>query len=217
MCASNNINILEFILRTLHVPAAEKNTFLKDYIEELIEQPNQSERAVYEEIACNELVIEQLGEVEKAVDAHVEKYRSALKSTHGIKIGDYESIADFENEEQEHRKIADFYTRRRDEALAPIRQWPAYVGFGVGVLGLVGTFALGEFMLLLALGGAAFGGLTLLSNKNQVKKLHLNCTIMTQSADETLKSLYAEYRQYLAEFHEYDDYPERIKDEFRKL
>ena len=57
MQAKNNINILEFILKTSNVPEEQKNTFLKGYIDELIASPNQAEKEVYDEIAYNELVI----------------------------------------------------------------------------------------------------------------------------------------------------------------
>ena len=63
MQAKNNINILEFILRTVNVPIEQKNTFLKGYIDELIATPNQSEKDVYDEIAYNELVIRYEGEI----------------------------------------------------------------------------------------------------------------------------------------------------------
>jgi hypothetical protein len=66
MQAKNNINILEFILRTVNVPIEQKNTFLKGYIDELIATPNQSEKDVYDEIAYNELVIRYEGEIETA-------------------------------------------------------------------------------------------------------------------------------------------------------
>lgn len=66
MQAKNNINILEFILRTVHVPDEQKNTFLKGYIDELIAAPNQAEKDVYDEIAYNELVIRYEGDVETA-------------------------------------------------------------------------------------------------------------------------------------------------------
>ena len=66
MQAKNNINILEFILKTVNVPAEEKNTFLKGYIDEIIAAPNQVEKDVYDEIAYNELVIRLEGEVDVA-------------------------------------------------------------------------------------------------------------------------------------------------------
>lgn len=66
MQAKNNKVILEFILKTANVPEEQKNTFLKNYIDELIESPNKAEKEVYEEIAYNELVIRLEGDVEKA-------------------------------------------------------------------------------------------------------------------------------------------------------
>lgn len=66
MLAKNNINILEYILKIVNVPAEQKNEFLKDYIDELIDKPNQVEESVYEEIAYNELVIKLEGDIDAA-------------------------------------------------------------------------------------------------------------------------------------------------------
>ena len=66
MQAKNNVNILEFILKTSNVPEEQKNTFLKGYIDELIASPNQAEKEVYDEIAYNELVIKLEGDVTAA-------------------------------------------------------------------------------------------------------------------------------------------------------
>lgn len=66
MQAKNNINILEFILKTSNVPEEQKNTFLKGYLDELIASPNQAEKEVYDEIAYNELVIKFEGDVAAA-------------------------------------------------------------------------------------------------------------------------------------------------------
>ena len=66
MQAKNNINILEFILKTSNVPEEQKNTFLKGYIDELIAAPNQAEKDVYDEIAYNELVIKLEGDITAA-------------------------------------------------------------------------------------------------------------------------------------------------------
>lgn len=66
MQAKNNINIIEFILKTSNVPEEQKNTFLKGYIDELIASPNQAEKEVYDEIAYNELVIKLEGDVSAA-------------------------------------------------------------------------------------------------------------------------------------------------------
>jgi hypothetical protein len=66
MRAKNNINILEFILKTVNVPIEQRNEFLKGYIDELISNPNQVEESIYEEIAYNELVIRLEGDVDTA-------------------------------------------------------------------------------------------------------------------------------------------------------
>lgn len=66
MQAKNNINILEFILHIVNVPAEQRNLFLKDYIDELIETPNPAEKVVRDEIAYNETIIQLRGDVEKA-------------------------------------------------------------------------------------------------------------------------------------------------------
>lgn len=64
--AYNNYNILELILKIVHVPIAERNTYLKEYLNELLEQPNDAELETYNEIAYNELVISMDGDVEGA-------------------------------------------------------------------------------------------------------------------------------------------------------
>ena len=64
--AKNNINILEFILKTVYVPSEQKNYFLKGYIDDLLAAPNQAEESVYDEIVYNELVIELNGDVAMA-------------------------------------------------------------------------------------------------------------------------------------------------------
>ncbi len=64
--ARNNYNILEFILRVVHVPVTEKNTYLKEYLNELLAKPNAVEIETYNEIEYNELIIRLGGEVEAA-------------------------------------------------------------------------------------------------------------------------------------------------------
>lgn len=64
--ASNNYNILEFILKIVNVPLAEKNTYLKEYLNELLAKPNSVEIDTYNEIEYNELIIKMGGDVEGA-------------------------------------------------------------------------------------------------------------------------------------------------------
>lgn len=64
--ANNNYNILEFILKIVNVPVAERNTYLKEYLNELLAKPNDVEIETYNEIEYNELVIQMSGDVEGA-------------------------------------------------------------------------------------------------------------------------------------------------------
>lgn len=74
--AKNNSNILEFILKVVHVPVAEKNTYLKEYLNELLEKPNSVEIATY-----NETIIRMGGDVKAAkevFDREIERRESEL-------------------------------------------------------------------------------------------------------------------------------------------
>lgn len=64
--ANNNYNILEFILKIVNVPLAERNTYLKEYLNELLAKPNSVEIDTYDEIEYNELIIRMSGDVEGA-------------------------------------------------------------------------------------------------------------------------------------------------------
>lgn len=64
--ANNNHNILEFILKIVHVPIAEKNTYLKEYLNELLEKPNAVEIETYNEIEYNEIIIRLKGDIDTA-------------------------------------------------------------------------------------------------------------------------------------------------------
>ncbi len=64
--ANNNYNILEFILKIVNVPVAERNTYLKEYLNDLLAKPNDVEIETYNEIEYNELVIKMGGDAEGA-------------------------------------------------------------------------------------------------------------------------------------------------------
>lgn len=71
--AGNNYNILEFIFKVIHVSAAEKNTYLKEYLNELLAKPNPVETETYREIEYQELVIRLNGDTEKAKEIFAQK------------------------------------------------------------------------------------------------------------------------------------------------
>lgn len=66
MKAKNNKNILQYIKDIVNVPIEQKNEFIKGFIDELIEEPNNVEEGVIAEIEYNETIIKHEGDVEAA-------------------------------------------------------------------------------------------------------------------------------------------------------
>jgi len=64
--AQNNSQILEYILKVVNVTTEERNTYLKEYLNELLESPNEVEIGTYNEIEYNEMIIAMKGDVENA-------------------------------------------------------------------------------------------------------------------------------------------------------
>lgn len=269
MQAKSNINILEFILKTVNVPAEEKNTFLKGYIDEIIAIPNQTEKDTYDEIAYNEHIVRLEGDVEaakecfaaeqakkasdlnliaemidwlygcdtqdvngqirmsvftltkdlqeKAVEAHTEEYRSRRKVNYQVNIDEYSTVVNFKREDEEQEKINSFYNEKRDTAVSTIKNWPAYIGFGVGAAAIAGSFFVGFWLLILTFAGVGYGAFTLLTNKSKRKQIEMSCDESKKATSAAMRQLFAEFKQYQKELDEYDAYHDRILDEIHKV
>ncbi len=269
MSAKNNINILEFILNTVNVPAEEKNVFIKNFIDELIARPNSAEKDVYDEIEYNELIIKLEGDVEAAkeqysalqtkkenelnliaemidwifekdnqdingqirlnmftltkqlhldaVKAHAEAYRSRIKATAEVTLGDYRATVNFKKEDDALSEIRSYYTSVKESAMKEIKSWPAFVGFGLGAAAAVGAFFVGLPLLIATAGGAAYGAFVLISNKSKKKHLMQKCNESIAATSANMQKLFGEYREYCKELDEYDAYYERIINEFDKI
>lgn len=269
MQAKSNINILEFILKTVNVPAEEKNTFLKGYIDEIIAIPNQTEKDTYDEIAYNEHIVRLEGDVEaakecfaaeqakkasdlnliaemidwlygcdtqdvngqirmsvftltkdlqeKAVEAHTEEYRSRRKVNYQVNIDEYSTVVNFKREDEEQEKINSFYNKKRDTAVSTIKNWPAYIGFGVGAAAIAGSFFVGFWLLILTFAGVGYGAFTLLTNKSKRKQIEMSCDESKKATSAAMRQLFAEFKQYQKELDEYDAYHDRILDEIHKV
>lgn len=267
--AKNNINILEFILKIINVPAEQKNIFFKNYVDEIIAAPNQTEKAVYEEIAYYELVIKLEGDVEaakarhsaelrraekqlnlvseivgwiyerdnqdisgqmrlnmftltkklqeKAIASYTDGYRSGRKSVLPIAINDYSSNVDFTRESEEIRKVDAHYTNIKDNALAAIKDWPAFIGFGLAGLAVAGAFYVGYWLFALTAVGIFCGVFSLLSNKSRRNLLELTCQDNIRGTTGILQKLFGEFRQYQTQFNEYDAYHDKITDALGKI
>lgn len=66
MRAKANISILEYVKEVIHVPPEQRNAFIKNFIDELIDAANSEEKEVYDEIAYNETIIRMEGDVDRA-------------------------------------------------------------------------------------------------------------------------------------------------------
>lgn len=154
---------------------------------------------------------------EQAVDAHVEDYRGRRKVTHSVTIGEYSTEVNFKREDEEYGKVTSYFTQKRDDAIAAIKNWKAFVGFGVGAAAVVGAFFAGYWLFAVALIGAGYGVGVLLSNKSQIKHLEQKCSESIKATSDVLQQLFAEFNKYQAELDEYDSYYDRIKSEFSKI
>jgi hypothetical protein len=154
---------------------------------------------------------------EKAVESHTEDYRSRRKVNYQVNIGEYSTVANFKREDEEQQKINSFFTSKRDTALATVKDWPAYIGFGVGAAAIIGCFFAGFWLLILTLGGVGYGLVTLLSNKSKRKQLEQACAESIKTTSATMQQLFAEFKQYQRELDEYDAYHDRILDELHKI
>ena len=95
--AKHNGMILEKIRRIINVRVVEKNTYLKEYLNDLLEKPNDVEIETYNEIEYNETVIRLTGDVKAAKAEHEEKMKKRSSDFHIIStLIDW--VYDFSNE-----------------------------------------------------------------------------------------------------------------------
>lgn len=267
--ASNNYNILEFILRIVNVPIEARNTYLKEYLNELLEKPNDMEIATYNEIEYNELVIRMSGDVEgakekfkadlkhresdlniistiiqwvydfsnedvngqmrlnmftliktlqeKALESYFNNYRSLYKDMYSVSILDYMTDCNFENEIEEQNKIQKYYSEQQRRELSMIKNWPAYIAFGVGAA--CGIAAFFDYLLLLGgLGiGVVIGSGVLLSNMFKRKNIILHMQKQKNNVLDILHNLFTEYGKMKELYKGFDDVSGRIVEELAKL
>lgn len=154
---------------------------------------------------------------EKAINSRTEMYRSMDKIHLPVSIGEYSTTADFSNRSGEEQKITQYFTEKRDAALAEIKAWPAYVGFGVGAAAAIASLFTSFALLIVSLIGVGFGFVTLLKNKSDRKRISSECENSITSASDILNHMFDEHAAYMEEFAGYDAYVEQISAEFAQL
>lgn len=68
--ARNNANIIDFLSSSINIDEVVRNEFLKQYVDEIVEEPCPNEAEVYEKIKRNEFVIKYQGDKEAAQEAY---------------------------------------------------------------------------------------------------------------------------------------------------
>lgn len=68
--ARNNANIIDFLSSSINIDEAVRNEFLKQYVDEIVEEPCPNEAKVYDEIIRNEFIIKHQGDKEAAQEAY---------------------------------------------------------------------------------------------------------------------------------------------------
>jgi hypothetical protein len=154
---------------------------------------------------------------EKAVKGHVEDYRNRSKNNLKVQINDYSTQVDFKDESKEKQKLNAYYTERRDNDLAKIKDWKAYIGFGAAAAAAIGAFFVGYWMFVLTVVGAGYGAFILFTNKSSRKQLEFYCQDSIRSSSEILHKLFSEYEQFIEEYTEYDELYDRIMDEINNI
>ena len=142
----------------------------------------------------------------EAVERYIQSYRAVDRLHSGVKINDYQTTLNFEDKPGEIARAETFYAGIRNEELGGIKDWPAYVGFGVGAAAVVATFFTAPAMLIVAAGGAGFGGIKLLLNRSARKHAQQRYEESCRNTGKILDKLYQEHQEYQEEFASYDAY-----------
>lgn len=153
---------------------------------------------------------------EKAVEAHTEEYRSRRKVNYQVNIDEYSTVVNFKREDEEQEKSIRSIMKKRHSRFDN-KNWPAYIGFGVGAAAIAGSFFVGFWLLILAFAGVGYGAFTLLTNKSKRKQIEMSCDESKKATSAAMRQLFAEFKQYQKELDEYDAYHDRILDEIHKV
>ena len=147
----------------------------------------------------------------KAITQYAEDYRSRMTDSHPITLGEYQSTADFNNLDGEKRKVENFYEEEKKQRLSALKNWPAYIGFGIGAAAIAGAvFTQIWILLAVTVLGIGFGAFRLISNNKQRKLIANDCQVNINGKCDLLVKLFAEYEQMKQLYGNYDSYQDRI-------
>lgn len=154
---------------------------------------------------------------QEAIVKRTNAYRAVDRRHSDVAIENYTTNMDFEDPQKEKSKANAFYASIRDEKLAAIKDWPAYVGFGIAAVALIASFFVSYGLLVVTAIGAGYGLIKLLSNKSARKQAELEYQESCRRADHTISALCEEYRRFEEELASYDAYVDEIHRELDSI
>jgi len=155
-----------------------------------------------------------------AIDSRTSAYRSVDRRHSRVEFDNYATTMDFEDEQGEVNKVSEHYHKIKDDVFATIKDWPAYVGFGVGAAALIAAIfvkGFGGLLAVVGLGAAGFGLVKLLMNRIKRKQATQECESKIRQASQLIASLGEEYRKYETELFHYDSYVDEICRELESI
>lgn len=150
---------------------------------------------------------------QEAIEQRTEAYRSVDRRHSQVDIQGYTTNMDLTEPQKEKNKADSYYAGIRDNTLGGIKDWPAFVGFGLAAVLIIASFFVGTGLLVLAGGAAIFGVVKLLMNKSARKQAELTYQENCRLSARVIDSLCDEFKRYEEEFASYDAYVEEINRE----
>lgn len=147
---------------------------------------------------------------QEAIELRTEGYRSVDRVHTKVDIGGYTTKMNLKNRRKEKDKAEKYYAEIRDNTLAEIKDWPAFVGFGAAAAIAIASFFVSYGLLVIAGGAAIFGLVKLLMNKSARKQAELTFQENCRISGRIIEQLCEEFQRYEEEFASYDAYVEEI-------
>ena len=155
----------------------------------------------------------------QGVKRYAENYRARYKEVWPVEIGEYETVCNFQNYENERNKIGSFYHQWLSRELSKIKNTSSYIAFAVAVAVLAGGIYLKAYIPAVA-GAvllAAAGILMIILNGKKKEKLGEEAKKRANDTNNMLQVLFREFDMLSRLYHEFDAVTVKIDDLFAQV
>lgn len=155
---------------------------------------------------------------QEAGDDYVKFYQSLFSPNANVSIEGYEGSIDMSHPEQSNIEIESYYRGVAQTEKAEIKDIPAYVTMGAGVIAGVGlAIAVSPALAVLGVICLAIGGGMLQLNRSKKKRIDLRCEQNIRSMENTFVEIGSEYKLLEASYHDADLLSGALADKLAKL